>query len=201
MIRVLIAEDMRLLRETLVSLLSLEDDIEVVAELEDGSAILPAVDRLRPDVALLDIELPELDGISAAAEVHRLFPDCRVVILTGLSSPAQLRRGLDARVAGFLVKNAGSQEVVSAIRRVAAGERVVDPQLALAALERPANPLTSREVEVLRLIARGDDPKDVAAALFISYGTVRNYLASISTKVDARNRLDAVRIATEREWI
>lgn len=201
MIRVLIAEDMRLLRETLVSLLSLEDDIEVVAALENGSEIVPAVRQLRPDVALLDIELPGLDGVGAAGELHRLFPDCRVVILTGLASPAQLRRGLDAKVAGFLVKNAGSQEVVSAIRQVASGGRAIDPQLALAALERPANPLTAREVEVLRMIARGDDPKNVAAALFISYGTVRNYLAAISTKVGARNRLDAVRIATEREWI
>jgi len=201
MIRVLVAEDMRILRDTLVSLLNLEDDIEVVAEVAAGAAVVPAALGHRPDLALLDIDMPGVDGLTAAAELHERLPDCRVVILTVLGRPATLRRALAAHVSGFLVKDAPSDELIDALRRVAAGDRVIDPQLALAALETADSPLSPREAEILRRYATGADPAEIAAELFLSYGTVRNYLASAVTKLGGRNRTDAVRIAAEAGWL
>jgi two-component system response regulator DesR len=201
MIRVLVAEDMRILRDTLVSLLNLEDDIEVVAEVAAGAAVVPAALGHRPDLALLDVDLPGVDGLTAAAELHERLPDCRVVILTVLGRPATLRRALAAHVSGFLVKDAPADELIDALRRVAAGDRVIDPQLALAALEPAGSPLSPREAEILRRYATGVDPAEIAAELFLSYGTVRNYLASAVTKLGGRNRTDAVRIAAEAGWL
>ncbi|MER6943756.1 response regulator transcription factor [Nonomuraea sp. NPDC000554] len=201
MIRVLIAEDMRLLREVLVEALRLEPDIEVVAQVVAGSEIVPAAERERPDVAVIDIDLPELDGVTAAARLRERLPGCRVLILTALSGPGQLRRALSAGVAGLLVKEARLAELVSAIRTVFAGGRVVDPELALAALQAPESPLTQRETEVLRLSATGAQPLEIAERLFLTYGTVRNYLTSAVAKMGARNRVDAIRIATEAGWI
>jgi len=201
MIRVLVAEDMRILRDTLVSLLNLEDDIEVVAEVAAGAAVVPAALGHRPDLALLDVDLPGVDGLTAAAELHERLPDCRVVILTVLGRPATLRQALAAHVSGFLVKDARSDELIDAVRRVAAGERVIDPQLALAALETAGSPLSPREAEILRRYAAGTDPAEIAAELYLSYGTVRNYLASAVTKLGGRNRTDAVRIAAEAGWL
>jgi two-component system response regulator DesR len=201
MIRVLVAEDMRILRDTLVSLLRLEDDIEVVAEVTDGRAIISAVASSRPDVAIVDIDLPGTDGLSAAAELHERWQDCRVLILTVLGRPGNLRRALAAHVAGFLPKDTPAADLVVAVRKVAAGQRILDPQLALRALEVPGNPLTAREAEVLREFAGGAGPAEIAAALHLSYGTVRNYLASAVTKLGARNRVDAVRIASDADWI
>ncbi|NUR88825.1 MAG: response regulator transcription factor [Nonomuraea sp.] len=201
MIRVLIAEDVRILREALAALLGYEEDIEVVATLESGDAIVPAALAHRPDVAVLDIDLPVLDGLDAAAELHARLPECRVLILTALGRPGNLRRGVQAHVAGFMLKDSRPAELVAAIRDVADGRRIVDQQLAYAALGLPDSPLTDREADVLRLTGAGAAPRDIARDLHLSYGTVRNYLASAVTKLNARTRQDAVRIATEAGWL
>ncbi|WP_328475217.1 response regulator transcription factor [Actinoplanes sp. NBC_00393] len=201
MIRVLVAEDVRLLRETLTAVLDLEDDLQVVAAVERGDEIVPAAQRCAPDVALLDIDLPGVDGLTGARLLAERVPGCRTVILTGLTRPGHLRRALAAGASGFLLKHSPPQALIDGIRRVAAGERVVDPQVALAALETPDNPLPAREVDVLRLAATGAEPAEIAAALFLSVGTVRNYLSSAITRLDARNRVDAIRIATDQGWL
>ena len=201
MIRILLAEDMRVLRETLAALLRLEADIEVVAEVADGQEIVPAVSDRRPDVAVIDIDLPGLDGLSAAAQLRAQCPQCRVLILTVLGKPGNVRRALAAEVAGFLPKDIPAADLVAAVRKIAAGARVIDHRLALKALEVPDSPLSRREAEVLRLYAAGTGPAEIAAVLFLSYGTVRNYLASAVTKLGARNRVDAVRIAAEVGWL
>jgi two-component system, NarL family, response regulator DesR len=198
---VLLAEDMRILADTLAAVLSLQDDIEVVAQVADGDAILPAVVAARPDVAVLDIDLPGTDGLTAAAQLHEQCADCRVLILTVLGRPGNLRKALAAHVNGFLPKDIEGQQLVSAVRKVAAGEKVIDPELALAALEVPDSPLAPREAEVLRRFGAGAGPEEIAADMCLSYGTVRNYLASAVTKLRARNRVDAVRIAAEAGWL
>jgi two-component system, NarL family, response regulator DesR len=200
-IRVLVAEDMRILRDTLAALLRLEDGIEVVAEVTDGGAIVPTAVAQEPDVAVLDIGMPGTDGLTAAAQLHERCPGCKVLILTVLGKPGNLRRALAAQVAGFLPKDTPATDLVAAIRKVAAGGRVIDPQLALTALEVQDSPLSPREAEVLRRLAAGAGPAEIAADLYLSYGTVRNYLASAVTKLGARNRVDAVRIATEAGWL
>ena len=201
MIRVLIAEDMRILRDTLVALLELEDDLKVVAELSSGADVVPAALEHRPNVAVLDIDLPGADGLTAAAELRRRLPQCRTLILTGLGRPGTLRRALAAQVSGFLVKDAPAQELLDAVRRVAMGERVIDANLALAALETTENPLSPREAEVLRQHANGASVAEIAGEVHLTYGTVRNYLASAVTKLGARNRVDAARIADEAGWL
>ena len=200
-IRVLLAEDMQILRDTLVAVLNLEDDIDVVAEVTDGDAIVPAAVGKRADVAVVDIDLPGTDGLTAAADLREQFPQCKVLILTALGGPGNLRRALAAHVAGFLVKDTPAGDLVDAVRKIAAGERVIDPKLALAALEVPDSPLSPREVEVLQRLAAGAGPAEIAADLYLSYGTVRNYLASAVTKLGARSRVDAVRIAAEVGWL
>jgi len=200
-IRVLVAEDMRILRDTLAAVLSMEDDIDVVAQVADGDGIIPAALAQRPDVALVDIDLPGSDGLTAAAALREQCPDCRVVILTVLGQPGNLRRALAAGVAGFLPKETRSADLIDAVRKVNAGEKVIDPELAVRALEAPGNPLSPRETDVLRRLAGGAGPAEIAAEMFLSYGTVRNYLASAVTKLGARNRVDAVRIAAEAGWL
>ncbi|HET9966608.1 MAG TPA: response regulator transcription factor [Streptosporangiaceae bacterium] len=201
MIRVLVAEDMRILRDMLVSMLDLEDDIKVVAQVADGAGVVPAALAERPDLAVLDIDMPVVDGLAAAAELHEVLPGCRVVILTVLGRPGQLRQALAAHVSGFLVKDTPSEQLAGVVRRVAAGERVIDPKLALATLEMRQSPLSGREADVLRRFAAGAGPAEIAAELFLSYGTVRNYLASAVMKAGGRNRVDAVRIAREAGWL
>lgn len=201
MIRVLVAEDMRILRDTLVSVLNLEDDIKVVAQVAAGTGIVAAALAERPDLAVLDIDLPGLDGITAAAQLHERMPTCRVVILTVLGRPGQLLAALDAHVAGFMVKDTPSDHLIDVLRKVAAGERIIDPQLALAALEMRESPLSERETDVLRRFAAGAGLLAIAAELFLSYGTVRNYMASAVTKLGGRNRVDAVRIAKDADWL
>jgi two-component system, NarL family, response regulator DesR len=201
MIRVIIAEDMHMVRGALVALLNVEPDIEVVAEMSSGDEILPAAHKWRPDVALLDIDLPGKDGLTAAAEIRSALPEVRTLILTGLGRPGTLRRALSAHVSGFMLKDAPASELADAIRSVAAGRRVVDSQLALAAWDSTDCPLTTRESEVLRLAAHGADASEIAAKLYLSVGTVRNYLTTIAGKLNARNRVDAIRIATEAGWL
>ncbi|MFE3448540.1 DNA-binding response regulator [Nonomuraea sp. NPDC059194] len=201
MIRLLLAEDQRILLEALATLLALEADMEVVATVESGEAIVPAALEHRPDVAVLDLDLPGIDGISAAAMLRERLPSCAVVILTALARPAHLKRALAAGVGGFLPKEATPDQLAAAIREVRAGGRVVDQRLALAALQAPDSPLTPREAEILRLLGSGVGAPKIAADLFLSEGTVRNYLASAVTKLNARNRVDAVRIATEAGWL
>lgn len=201
MINVMVAEDVRMLREALVTLLRQEHDIDVVAAVESGDAIVPAAMRHRPDVAVIDIALPGGDGLDAAADLRTRLPDCKVLILTGVGHPGNLRRGVRARVDGFMVKDAEPQQLVDAIRTIASGGKVIDPELAYTAMEIAESPLTDREVTVLRLTASGAPPREVAASLHLSYGTVRNYLASAVMKLGARNRVDAIRIATDAGWL
>ena len=179
----------------------MEPDIEVVADVCTGDDVLPAALEHRPDVAVLDVQMPGMDGIDAAARILGRVPGCRTLILTQLARPEVLRRALVAGAAGFMLKDAPPAELAQAIRRVAAGERVVDPALAVAAIGTRESPLTEREAEVLRLAGEGDELKEIAARLHLARGTVRNYLGTVVTKLDARNRLDAVRIATEAGWL
>jgi two-component system response regulator DesR len=200
-IKVLLAEDMHMVRGALVALLAYEPDIKVVAEVASGTAIVPAVLEHRPDVAVIDIDLPGMDGLTAAAEVHERVPSCRTLILTSLGRPGTLRRALSARVNGFLLKDAPADKLAKAVREVSVGLRVVDAELALAAWDSEACPLTSRELEVLRLTEQGADPGDIAGRLCLSAGTVRNYLTSVVSKLNARNRVDAIRIAKDAGWL
>ncbi len=201
MIRILIAEDMHMLRRALVTLLELEDDMEVVAELSSGNEIVPAAQVVRPDIAILDVDLPGTDGITAAQALYTAVPECRTLILTSLGRPGNLRRALAAHASGFLLKDAEPAQLATAIRSVMAGGRPIDPQLALAALDSDACPLTEREVEVLRLAGDGAEPAEIAERLYLSAGTVRNYLTTVVSKLNARNRVDAIRIAREAGWV
>jgi two-component system response regulator DesR len=200
-IRVLIAEDQAMVRGALVSLLALEGDIDVVAEVEDGDAVLEAARRTEPDVALLDIEMPGMDGLTAAAQLHDSLPACRVLILTTFGRPGFLRRAMQAGAAGFLVKDGPAGELADAIRRALAGERVIDAGLAAAALTEGPNPLSAREREVLGASSDGSTVADIAGRLFLSEGTVRNYLSSAIQKTGARNRVAAVHTAREKGWL
>jgi two-component system response regulator DesR len=200
-IRVLLAEDTGILRDTLVAVLDLQPDLEVVAQVAKGDAIVPEAVAHAPDVAIVDIDLPVVDGLTATAELRREVPGCRVLILTAFARPGHLRTALAAGATGFLGKDTPAAELMDAVRRVAAGEQVVDHGLAVAALRVRDNPLTGREVEVLRSFAAGGSPPDIGRELHLTVGTVRNYLASAMVKLDARNRVDAVRIATEQGWM
>lgn len=201
MIRVLIAEDMHMIRGALVALLSLEEDMEVVAELERGDQIVQTALRTRPDVAVVDIDLPGLDGLTAAEQLYEQLPQCRTLVLTGLSQPGNLLRALKAHVRGFIVKDAPAQALAEGIRRVAAGERVIDPELVAAALETGSTPLTTREADVLRAAESGIPTEQIASLLSLSPATVRNYLSNAISKVGGRNRIDAIRIARNAGWL
>lgn len=195
------AEDMHMIQGALLALLALEEDIAVVEAVSSGSEILPAVLRHRPEVAVLDIELPGMDGLTAAALIHDQIPSTRCLMLTSLARPGNLRRAMYANVSGFLLKDAPPAQLADAIRRVAAGQRVIDPQLAMAAWDMAANPLTSRELEVLQMAAEGAEAAEIADQLYLSVGTVRNYLTTSVTKLNARNRVDAIRLARESGWL
>lgn len=201
MIRVLIAEDAHLIRGALVALLSLEPDIDVVAELDRGDQIVEAAASLLPDVAILDIDLPGCDGLTAARQLHEQVPRCAVLILTGLSQPGNLLRALQANVRGFIVKDAPAATLADGIRKVAAGQRVIDPELIAAALETGASPLTDRETDVLRAAQTGVSTEEIAQQLALSPATVRNYLSNAISKVGARSRIDAIRIAVGAGWL
>lgn len=201
MITVLLAEDQHLVRGALAALLDLENDIEVIAQVASGEQIVPAAIRSRPDVAIIDVNLPVLDGISAAQEMRTKLPECRTLIVTGLAGRGALHRALAAGVGGYVLKDAPSDQLAEAVREVASGRTVVDHQLAITALRQSDCPLSDRQLEVLRLAAKGADTRDIAARLFLSVGTVRNYLTTATGKLDARNRVDAIRIASEAGWL
>jgi two-component system, NarL family, response regulator DesR len=200
-IRVLVAEDMHMIRSALVALLSLESDMEVVAELDRGDAIVQTALDTRPDVAVLDIDLPGTDGLTAAEELHRRLPECRTLVLTGLSQPGNLLRALKVHVRGFIIKDAPAETLADGVRRVARGERVIDPELVAAALETGSTPLTIREADVLREAERGLPTEQIAVRLSLSPATVRNYLSNAISKVGGRNRIDAIRIARNAGWL
>ncbi|MFE4419884.1 response regulator [Streptomyces sp. NPDC056817] len=200
-IRLLLAEDQQMMRGALALLLGMEDDMEVVAQVSAGDAIVDAALTHRPDVALLDIELPGMSGLDAAAELREQAPGCRVLILTTFGRPGYLRRAMEAGAGGFLVKDGPVEELAAAIRRVLAGETVVDPVLAAAALTAGPSPLTARECDVLRASADGATVSDVAAKLHLSESTVRNYLSAAIGKTGTRNRTEAVREARRQGWL
>lgn len=201
MIRVLLAEDQHMIRAALSALMRLEQDMTVVAELERGDQVLSAAARHKPDVAVLDIDMPGMDGLTAAELLRDELPDCRVLILTGLGQAGHVSRALDARVSGFLRKDAPADELADAIRRSAKGQRFLDPEFVAMALAIGRNPLTAREADVLRESAAGGSTREIGAAQFLSPATVRNYLSSAISKLAARNRTDAIRIARESGWI
>jgi two-component system response regulator DesR len=198
---VLLAEDQGMVREALAALLSLEGDLEVVAQVARGDEVAAAAAEHRVDVAVLDIEMPGMTGIDACAEVRRVRPGTKVVIATTFGRPGYLRRAMESGADAFLVKDAPAAELAEAIRRVLRGEKVIDPTLAAAALSEGANPLTARERDVLAAAADGAVNADIAARLHLSEGTVRNYLSMAIQKTAARNRAEAVRVAREKGWL
>ncbi|MFE0102248.1 response regulator [Streptomyces sp. NPDC059009] len=201
MIRVLLAEDQGMMRGALALLLGLEEDIEVVAQVSAGDEIVDAALAARPDVALLDIELPGRSGLDAAADLRSECPECRVLILTTFGRPGYLRRAMEAGAVGFLVKDGPVEELAEAIRQVLRGETVIDPALAAAALSAGPSPLTGREADVLKASVDGATVSDIAGKLHLSESTVRNYLSAAIGKTGTRNRMEAVREARQRGWL
>ena len=201
MIRVLLAEDQNLVREALAALLSFEDDIEVAAQVGRGDEVVAAVAENNVDVALLDIEMPGMDGLAAAARLRRANPDVKIVILTTFGRPGFLRRAMESGVSGFVVKDSPAGKLADTVRRAIAGERVIDPDLAVAALSEGVNPLTQRERDVLAASADGSMISEIASGLHLSEGTVRNYLSACIQKTGARSRAEALRIADDRGWL
>jgi two-component system, NarL family, response regulator DesR len=201
MIKLLLADDQTLIRTALATLLELEEDFEVVAQVGRGDEVVAAALASRPDVALLDIEMPGVDGLAAAAALSHELPSCRVLMLTAFARTGYLRRAMESGALGFVVKDAPAEQLADAVRRVARGERVVDPALAAATLAGGASPLTGRERDVLVAARDGATVADVAAKLFLSEGTVRNYLSAAIAKTGVRNRVEAIRVADERGWL
>ncbi|WP_062430725.1 response regulator transcription factor [Herbidospora daliensis] len=201
MIRVMLAEDQNLVRGALAALLGLEEDLEIVAEAADGVEAVAVARRERPDVALLDIEMPGADGLTAAGQIRAAVPECHVMILTTFGRPGYLRRAMEAGASAFLIKDSPAEQLAAAIRRVVAGERVIDPALAAAALSAGPNPLSQRERDVLAAGAVGATIADIASRLHLSEGTVRNYLSSAITKVGVRNRIEAAQAAERNGWL
>jgi two-component system response regulator DesR len=197
----MIAEDQAMVRGALVALLALEEDVEIVAEAARGDEVVPAALGALPDVALLDIEMPGGDGLAAAALLKEKLPSCRVIILTTFGRAGYLRRAMEVGASGFLLKDAPASELATAIRRVMDGQRVVDPGLAAAALSEGENPLTEREREVLSASANGATIDDIATKLYLSEGTVRNYLSTAIKKLGVRNRVEAAHLAEQKGWL
>jgi two-component system response regulator DesR len=201
MIRVLLAEDQAMVRGALAALLVLEGDIDIVAEVGRGDEVLPKALETRPDVALLDIEMPGCDGITAAGMLHAQLPSCKLLILTTFGRPGYLRQAMESGVVGFLLKDSPATELATAIRRAVAGERIVDPNLAMAALSEGNNPLTERERMVLSAATHGASIAEIASTLALSEGTVRNYLSVAIQKLGAHNRIEAAHIAEQKGWL
>ncbi len=201
MLRILLAEDVAMVRGALVALIELEPDLKVVAAVETGADIVSTALACRPDVAVIDIDPRGMDGLSAAAQLRTELHCCRTLILTNRCRSGTLNRALAARVSGLMLKDSPPKDLATAIRNIAMGLRVIDPQLALSAWDCGKNPLSAREHEVLRMTAGGADPGEIASALHLSVGTVRNYLTAIVTKLHARNRVDAVKRAYDSGWL
>ena len=201
MIRLLLADDQTLIRTALAALLDLEEDFEVVAQVGRGDEVVAAAQRSGADVALLDIEMPGVDGLAAAAALTHELPSCRVIILTAFGRAGYLRRAMESGALGFVVKDAPAEQLADAVRRVAHGERVVDPALAAATLAGGASPLTGRERDVLVAARDGATVADIAGKLFLSEGTVRNYLSAAIAKTGVRNRIEAIKVADQRGWL
>lgn len=200
-IRVLLAEDQAMVRGALAALLTLQGDIAVVAEVTRGDEVVSVATQTQPDVALLDIEMPGLDGLTAADALRQRLPQCRVMILTTFGRPGYLRRAMASGAVGFLLKDAPASELAAAIRRVMAGERVVDPGLAVAALSEGENPLSGREREVLAAGMDGATIAAIADRLSLSEGTVRNHLSVAIQKLGVHNRTEAARLAEQKGWL
>jgi len=200
-IPVLLAEDQALLRQALAEILDREDDIAVVAQVGRGDEVLAAALRTRPEVALIDIELPGRDGIVCAADLRQHLPSCRVLVLTVFNRPGYLKRALESGAQGYILKDVAPRDLVRAIRDAAAGRRVVDPELATAALYEGVSPLSPREREVLALSHLGASVEEIARTLSLSRGTVRNHLSIAIQKLEVRTRFDAARIAEEKGWL
>ena len=190
-----------MIREALAALLSFEDDIQVVAQVGRGDEVTSAARDAKPDVALLDIEMPGMDGLTAAAALSQASPGTKIVILTTFGRPGYLRRAMEAGASGFVVKDSPADRLARTIRQVLSGQRVIDPELAAAALSEGASPLTPRERDVLAASQDGATIAEIAAVLYLSEGTVRNYLSACIQKTGARNRAEAQRIASERGWL
>jgi two-component system, NarL family, response regulator DesR len=201
MIRILLADDQELIRSALAVMLGLEDDFEVIATVGRGDEVVDAARAHRPDVALLDIDMPGIDGLAAAGVLAQELPQCHSLILTTFGRPGYLRRAMESGAYGFVVKDAPAEQLADAVRRVAAGERVVDPALAAATLAGGPSPLTARERDVLMAARTGATVAEIAEKLFLSAGTVRNYLSAAIAKAGARNRAEAVRTADEQGWL
>ncbi|WP_409186422.1 response regulator [Amycolatopsis sp. VS8301801F10] len=201
MIRVLLADDQAMVRGALATVLGLEADIEVVAQVGAGDEVVAAAKETAPDVALLDVQMPGMDGLTAAAELKTALPACRVIICTTFGRPGYLARAMAAGAAGFVVKDAPPEQLVEAVRRVHSGLRVVDPALAAESLATGTSPLTARERDVLSAAKDGSTVADIAKSLFLSDGTVRNHLSSAIGKTGARTRAEAVRLSEERGWL
>ncbi|WP_378738841.1 DNA-binding response regulator [Nocardia brasiliensis] len=201
MIRVLIADNLRLPREALAAVLSGEPGMQVVALVARGNEIVPSALRARPNVALVDINLAGLDGVSAATQLKSTLPGCRIIIVTTPNRPDALKSALAAGVDGLLSKGASIEALTDAVRRVSRGDRVLEPQTVAEALHAPGNPLNERDVDILQLAAQGQTPGEIAETLHLSPGTIRNNLAAINRKVGARNRIEAIRVAATRGWI
>lgn len=201
MIRLLVADDQELIRGAFAALLALQPDFEVVATVGRGDEVVAAARTHRPDIALLDIEMPGLDGLAAAAVLHHEVPECRSLILTTFGRPGYLRRAMEAGASGFVVKDAPPEQLADAIRRVASGLRVVDPALAAETLANGVSPLTARERDVLVAARTAATVSEIAQKLFLSEGTVRNYLSAAIAKTGTRNRTEAVRTAEEQGWL
>lgn len=200
MIRIIIAEDQRLLRGAMASLLDLEDDIEVAGEAGDGAEALALIERVQPDVCLMDIEMPLMSGLEVAEILKSRGCATRIIILTTFARPGYFERGVKAGIQGYLLKDEPVDKLAEAIRRVMAGGREVSPELVFGSL-REENPLSDREREILKLAAAGRSAGEIAAALHLSYGTVRNYISEILSKLAVKTRIEAVRLAEEKGWM
>jgi two-component system response regulator DesR len=200
-IRLLIADDQALVRGALAALLELEDDLDVVAEVSRGDEVVPAALEHRPDVALLDVEMPGIDGLAAARLLKQAMPSCQVLMVTTFGRPGYLKKAMSAGASGFVVKDTPARQLADAVRRVHSGLRVVDPTLAAESLTQGDSPLTDRESEVLQTARAGGTVADIAGTLFLSEGTVRNHLSSAIGKTGARTRAEAVRVAIDNGWL
>lgn len=201
MIRLLIADDQALVRGALAALLELEDDLQVVAEVSRGDEVVSAALEHQPDIALLDVEMPGIDGLAAARLLREELPGCRVLMVTTFGRPGYLKQAMSAGASGFVVKDTPARQLADAVRRVHSGLRVVDPTLAAESLTQGDSPLTEREAEVLQAARGGETVAAIAGALYLSEGTVRNHLSSAIGKTGARTRAEAVRVAIENGWL